>query len=308
MKTVVIGLGIQGKKRLAVAGNDIVATVDSVVSDADYQSIEQVPIDSFEAALVCVPDNNKFSILQFLLSNGKHVLVEKPLLAETSDELVRLKDLASVRRLTCYTAYNHRFEPHIVHLKEILDQKTLGTIYCARMFYGNGTAKDVKRSLWRDQGMGVLSDLGSHLLDLILFLFGRPQTFPFLWSQNCFENRAPDHVHFGFVEKMVLDCEATLLSWRNTFRIDIYGEQGSAHLEGLCKWGFNTLTLRRRVFPSGRPEEETHALPGAEDPTWQKEYQHFKNLCIHGKNNFDQDLWINEALLKLSLQNRSSCS
>ena len=39
-------------------------------------------------------------------------------------------------------------------------------------FYGNGTARDVRNSPWRDQGFGVLPDLGSHLLDMVLFLFG----------------------------------------------------------------------------------------------------------------------------------------
>ena len=33
------------------------------------------------------------------------------------------------------------------------------------MFYGNGTARLVRDSAWRDQGAGVLPDLGSHLLD-----------------------------------------------------------------------------------------------------------------------------------------------
>ena len=49
-----------------------------------------------------------------------------------------------------------------------------GKVYFARFFYGNGTALEVKHSEWRDRGLGVLPDLGSHLLDMTLFLFGRP--------------------------------------------------------------------------------------------------------------------------------------
>ena len=41
------------------------------------------------------------------------------------------------------------------------------------MFYGNGTAKLVKNSKWRDTKSGVINDLGSHLLDTCLFWFGR---------------------------------------------------------------------------------------------------------------------------------------
>ena len=45
----------------------------------------------------------------------------------------------------------------------------LGGIYRCRMFYGNGTARLVRDSAWRDDGAGVLPDLGSHLLDTARF-------------------------------------------------------------------------------------------------------------------------------------------
>lgn len=298
MKCIVVGLGIQGKKRLAIAGSEVVATVDPVAPGANYKTIEEAPPDSYDAALVCVPDNAKLSIVEFLLSNGKHVLVEKPMLAEKSDDLLRLKQLASTRKVACYTAYNHRFEPHIVSMKRVLDSGRLGPVYIAKFFYGNGTARDVRNSSWRDHGMGVLSDLGSHLLDWTLFLFGKPEAKPEVWRKNCFENRAPDHCHFGFNGRMALDYEVTLLSWRNTLRLDIYGEQGSAHIEGLCKWGPSILTVRKRILPSGRPGEEINTMDGP-DPTWKEEYDHFKRWCQTGKSNLDNDIWINSILQQL---------
>ena len=57
------------------------ATVDPVIADADYRSVQQVPLASYDAALVCTPDEAKLELLRHLLENGKHVLVEKPLLA-----------------------------------------------------------------------------------------------------------------------------------------------------------------------------------------------------------------------------------
>jgi scyllo-inositol 2-dehydrogenase (NADP+) len=298
MKCVIIGLGIQGKKRMAIGGSDIVATVDPVAPLADYKTIEQVPLDTYQAALVCTPDSTKLPILEFLLSNGKHLLVEKPLLAEKPSQLLKLKELASKQKLACYTAYNHRFEPHIVRLKKTLEAGQLGRIYLAKFFYGNGTARDVRNSPWRDKGPGVLSDLGSHLLDWTLFLFGKPETSPQIWSQNCFENKAPDHFHFAFNGKMVLDFEMTLISWRNTFRADVYGELGSAHIDCLCKWGPSTFTLRKRILPSGRPEEEADVISSA-DPTWKEEYEYFKQLCQSGGTNLDNDIWINGILQQL---------
>src|ERR1700722_10470147 len=145
MRVIVVGLGIQGRERRAVAAGDIVATVDPVISDADYESIQDVPLDLYDAALVCTPDAAKFPILSFLLSNGKHVLVEKPLLEEAS-RIRALQQLAAESGVTCYTAYTHRFEPHIVRLRALLNQGAIGKIYHARLFYGNGTAMDVKNS------------------------------------------------------------------------------------------------------------------------------------------------------------------
>ena len=62
------------------------------------------------------------------------------------------------------------------------------------MFYGNGTARLVRDSAWRDQGAGVLPDLGSHLLDTARFWFGDIGEDFRVVSANRFENRAPDHV------------------------------------------------------------------------------------------------------------------
>jgi len=93
MRVIVVGLGIQGKKRMAVAGRDAVASVDPVASGADYERIEDVATDSYDAALVCTPDGPKVDLLTHLLGHGKHVLVEKPLVAPGNVDLERLKSL-----------------------------------------------------------------------------------------------------------------------------------------------------------------------------------------------------------------------
>lgn len=302
MRVCVVGLGIQGKKRKAIAAGDVVATVDPVAPDVQYRDIESVPLDGYDAALVCTPDKPKLSILRYLLSNGKHALVEKPLLAEDESELRGLLELARANNTTCYTAYNHRFEPHIANLKKTLSSGALGQIYLARFFYGNGTALDVKRSVWRDAGIGVASDIGSHLLDMGLFLFGNLDPAFTVWSFDCLENNACDHVLFGSrARKPVIEFETTLLSWRNTFTADVYGELGSAHINSLCKWGPSTYTVRQRIFPSGRPTEETEVLE-MPDPTWALEYEYFKGLCLTGETNIENDIWINSVLKDIARQ------
>jgi len=303
MRVVVIGLGVQGKKRQAVAGEECVLTVDPQNSAADTDDLAKVPPESYDAALVCTPDAAKPDLLRFLLSSGKHVLVEKPLIHDDETVLTDLQETARARNVVCYTAYNHRFEPHFVRMKTCLEEGRLGTIYSVRLFYGNGTARLVRDSDWRDRGNGVLNDLGSHLLDTILFWFGDPGEAFTVTSCRRFENRAPDHVTLRSDGHMLIQLEASLLSWRNDFSADIYGDQGSAHISSLCKWGPSSFVLRNRILPSGRPEETVETLTKT-DTTWALEYDHFKTLCgdprAAGFGNLDNDIWLLSALSRLS--------
>jgi scyllo-inositol 2-dehydrogenase (NADP+) len=300
MRVVVAGLGVQGHKRRRVAGADLVASVDPVNTEAQYRRIEDVPLASYDAALACIPDEPKVALLDYLLRNGKHVLVEKPLWAADDADIARLAELARQNGVVCYTAYNHRFEPHFVRMRDVIRSGRLGTIYRCRMFYGNGTARLVRDSQWRDQGAGVLSDLGSHLLDTARFWFAEIGEDFSIISSNCFENRAPDLVALGSRGSAPqLELEMTLLSWRNNFTCDVFAEYGSAHISSLCKWGPTSFTLRERVLPSGRPPEETITLV-QDDPTWAIEYEHFKRLCAERRvSDLADDLWLNRTLRRL---------
>jgi len=303
MKIIVVGLGVQGQKRKKYAGSDYVCSVDPINKDANHTYIQEVPLNTFDAALVCLPDEPKFEVLKYLLENGKHVLVEKPLWTESDEQITRLQNIAQQKKLVCYTAYNHRFEPHFVRMKALIDSGVLGTLYACRLFYGNGTARLVRDSAWRDKGAGVLPDLGSHLLDTIQFWFSKkPLHFETIMMNN-FENKAPDHAII--INKMAspqLTLEMSLFSWRNHFVCDLIAENGSAHIESLCKWGPSKFTYRQRILPSGRPPEQTETLV-QEDPTWALEYAHFKRLIAENTTtNLTTDLWIQQELNRLSQQ------
>ena len=199
-----------------------------------------------------------------------------------------------------YTAYNHRFEPHYVAMRDLIASGALGRIYSCRMFYGNGTARLVRESAWRDEGAGVLPDLGSHLLDTCRFWFGDVDANFALSAAHTFENRSPDHViiaNEGHHPR--IELEMTLLMWRNHFTCDVLAENGTAHITSLCKWGPSTFTHRTRVLPSGRPPEHSVTLV-QDDPTWQAEYAHFKRLCqSKATTDLSGDLWLHRVLNRL---------
>lgn len=303
LRLIVAGMGVQGAKRLTVAGQDVVATVDPVKDGVDYRDLRDVPLTDYDAALLCVPDEAKIELLTYLLDAGKHVLVEKPVLSANDGDLLRLAALAEKNKAVCYTAYNHRFEPHFVRMRDLIQSRRLGQIYSVRMFYGNGTARLVRDSAWRDQGAGVLPDLGSHLLDTLRFWFGEDFNASFrIRGAYCHENRAFDHVIVDTDGGLAIQLEMSMLSWRNHHTTDIFGEHGSAHIESLCKWGPSTFSHRTRILPSGRPPEEAFTLVQA-DPTWELEHAHFLKLCTEtpGANGLAKDLWIERTLRKLAV-------
>ena len=300
MRVIVVGLGVQGAKRKKVAGPDFVAAVDPVNADAEFRRLQDVPVGRYDAALCCIPDGPKIELLTYLAEHGKHALVEKPLWAADDAAIGRLEALARKNGVVLYTAYNHRFEPHYVAMRDLIASARLGRLYHCRMLYGNGTARLVRESEWRDHGSGVLHDLGSHLLDTARFWFGElSQDFRVVFSSN-HENRAPDHVVIACdAVRPKLELEMSLLCWRNHFTCDLVAENGSAHIASLCKWGPTSFTVRTRVLPSGPPPEETVTLV-QDDPTWEAEYAHFKGLvAMRAQTDLVADLWLNRLLRRL---------
>ena len=276
----VIGMGVQGAKRRAIIGDQACVTVDPVAPGADYMSITDVPVDRYEAVFLCTPDSVKRELVDYLVGHGKHVLIEKPFSLEP-EQYASLAQLGARTGSTIYVAYNHRFEPHIATIKGVLDEGRLGDVYTVSLSYGNGTAELVRTSAWRDTGIGVIADLGSHLLDMVDFWWGLDgRTIDFLDARTV-ENRAYDHATFRVTGAPSVYLETTMLSWRNDFHCHIRGSEGSAYISSLCKWGPTSLTLRGRVRPSGRPEETTTTLVQP-DPTWAAEYEHFMVLIAAG--------------------------
>jgi len=258
--------------------------------------------------LVCTGDSEKIKIIEYLIKNKKHVLVEKPLISNSTKDIEKIISLTNENKVACYTAYNHRFEPHFINMKKLIKSKKLGKIYNIRMFYGNGTAKLVKQSPWRDNYTGVLADLGSHLLDTLDFWIDDIKNHEFKVTKYLKkENKSFDHViinNFNEENNVSIQLEMSLLCWKNTFTCDVFGEKGSAHINSLCKWGPSEFIHRQRIIPSGIPNEIKKIIIN-KDPTWNLEYIHFLNSCIQKKSHtLKKDIWINNLLLDLSKQTK----
>ena len=218
MRTIIVGLGNQGKKHRDIIDNDLVGIVDPIYPLA-LDSIKDASLDHYDAAIVCTPNQEKQEIIKYLLSNKKHVMVEKPLIG-TAVELEILRQLQIKNEVALQTAYCYRFEPLVIKLKELIDNGILGEIYLVRIFLGNGTAINVKNSPWRDRSRGVLEEISSHQFDLVNYLFDRKDiTFPYIVA-GMLENKAFDHVILHSEGLPHISIESTYCYWKNTFTID----------------------------------------------------------------------------------------
>jgi len=300
MKTIIVGMGIQGKKRKKFLGKSFKYAVDKY-KNYDYKSIYDVPINDFDSAIICVPDDQKIKIMEYCIKNKKNILVEKPILFPSIKVAKNLESLVKKNKVLVYTGYNHRFEPHFIKMKNLIKSKILGKIYSCRMFYGNGTARLVKNSKWRDSKLGILTDLGSHLLDTCLFWFGdNIKDFKIVFKRK-FENKSPDHaILISEDSKPKIEIEMTYLMWKNYFSCDVLAEKGSAHISLLCKWGPSTFIYRKRIYPSGRPKDHKKTIKKL-DPTWLSELKYFKRLIKNKTfNDFSKNKWIQKQLTNSS--------
>jgi predicted dehydrogenase len=302
MKAIIVGLGIQGQKRKNnLNQNEYVASVDPYNLSADFKDIKDVRLQSYDTVFICTPDQLKYKIIVFCLNNNKNFLVEKPFPIISKKKIINIQNEANKKKIIAYTAYNHRFEPHFNRLKKIINSRLLGKLYYIRIFYGNGTSMLVRQNKWKDSGLGVISDLGSHLFDLCDYLFNRKFKISRIVMKNSFENKSSDHaIIFCNIKNVKINLEMTTCMWRNSLRLDLLGKKGSAHIDSLCKWGKTTLFLRKRKFPSGKPKEKKISLL-KKDPTWKKEINYFRKLIRNrSKNNLQKDAWISDLISKIS--------
>lgn len=297
MRIVVVGLGVQGNKRFLQAKDSVVATVDPINPKADYKFLQEVSTQIYDAVILSTPDEYKYELIKFSLINKKHVMVEKPLVLNPINKYAELEQIANSSNCFLYTAYNHRFETHFQNIDSILKEKVLGNVYSCKLFYGNGTAKLVKESNWRDEGSGVVLDLGSHLFDVIDYWFNASTISNVLSNISRFENKSPDSANIQFkMSGIQFNLEMSLCSWKNTFTCDIVGSNGSLHLNGLRKWGQSVLIHRTRKLPSGVPDEIEY-VENEGDPTWEAEYNFFlSQINSRQKTSLKKDEWIAKNL------------
>ena len=126
-------------------------------------------IGNVDAFIVATPPATHFDICRTLLSQGKHVLCEKPL-TESHDQAVKLAELANANNVQLLVNQTRRFFPTYQKIRDLILGGSLGELRSIK--YHEGVEFDwpaAGRHHFEPQARGAWSDTGVHLLDTVCF-------------------------------------------------------------------------------------------------------------------------------------------
>jgi len=142
-----------------------------------YRKLEDMLADDdVELVVVNTPNYTHFDYTKKALEAGKHVVVEKPFTV-TVEEGKELIELAKKQNKKLSVYQNRRYDSDYKTIKKILSQKVLGELVEVEMHFDR-YKEELSPKLHKEipgPGVGSLYDLGSHLIDQALQLFGMPQ-------------------------------------------------------------------------------------------------------------------------------------
>lgn len=129
-----------------------------------------------DAVLVSSPHTMHHQMVLGALERGLHVLCEKPL-ACTPEEAHDIEAAARGSGLTVTIAYQRRLDPAYVYMRDAIVRGDLGELQAVSLTCGQHWG-GATRSGWRQRpelsGGGMLMDTGSHVVDVLCWLVGRP--------------------------------------------------------------------------------------------------------------------------------------
>ena len=131
--------------------------------------------EEVELIVVNTPNQLHAPMAKAALLAGKHVVVEKPF-AITVAEGQALIDLAKSKKLSLNVYHNKRFEGEFKTVQELIQNRTVGDISLFETHFDR-YRPDIGPKKWKEEdvpGAGLLYDLGPHMIDQALVLFGMP--------------------------------------------------------------------------------------------------------------------------------------
>ena len=195
---------------------------------------DMINADDIDLIVVATPNATHHALAKKALTAGKHVVLEKPFTV-TLDEGRELIQLAREKDRVLSVFHNRRWDNGFRTARHCIESGALGEIntYQARF----DRYRPLVRRRWREEdlpGSGTLYDLGSHLIDQALVLFGPPSTvFADVGAQRP-GALAPDYFHLvlGYGNKRVILHSGSMVRHPGP-HIEVHGSRGSYIKHGL---------------------------------------------------------------------------
>ncbi len=199
-------------------------------------SIEDLLDDpQIELIAVCTPNETHYELTKKCLLAGKHVLVEKPA-TSTLAEAKELYALAKQQKKVLCVYQNRRFDSDFLTCLKLIKGNFLGEIHTFEAHY-HRYKPELNTKGWKEEvssANGILYDLGAHLIDQAIFLFGKPNSF----SGETYTQRQNSSIDDAFFVQLTYDklrvrLKSSLLVVNQGPKFEIHGTAGSFHKSGL---------------------------------------------------------------------------
>ncbi|MEZ4902769.1 MAG: Gfo/Idh/MocA family oxidoreductase [Spirosomataceae bacterium] len=213
-------------------------------------SAEELLADtSIDLVFVCTPNDLHFPYAKAALEAGKHVVIEKPF-ANTTAEADILISLAQEKNLVLSAYQNRRWDADFLTIQALISEGKLGEIVEYEAHFDR-FKPEIAKGTWKEvaaSGAGNLYNLGPHLIDQALVLFGTPNTVTATIKVVRQGGETDDYcdIRMGYDDKIVI-LKASLLVFENSLRYVIHGTKGSFIKSGL---DIQEDTLRQNVLPN----------------------------------------------------------
>lgn len=189
IQTGLLAYGMSGKVfhapfLAAHAGFALRAVTERYQKQAQQQYPDLISYDSVEALLqdpeielvvVNTPSNTHFELARQALAAGKHVLIEKPLVT-SSAQIKQLEEVAQRLNRQVFPYQNRRWDSDFQSVRQVIESGQLGQLMEVHFRFDRYklalNAKAFKET--PIPGSGLVYDLGPHLLDQAISLFGKP--------------------------------------------------------------------------------------------------------------------------------------
>lgn len=237
-----IGYGFVGKTFHAPLIQSIEGLTLAVVSSRDEEKVkrdlpnvlvvatpeEAIQHPDVDLVVIASPNATHAPLAALALNAGKHVVVDKPFTLDMQEarELIALAD-EKQRLLSVF--HNRRWDSDFLGIKQVIEEGRLGKV---KLFESHiDRFRPEVRVRWREQnvpGSGLWFDLGPHLIDQTLQLFGLPQSVQgnIATLRDGAEINDWAHVVLNYPEHKVI-LHASMLVAGGTSRFTVHGDKAS---------------------------------------------------------------------------------